>query len=250
MSDIRILLGTSSEIRGAGLVALLAERSHIQIIDRVSIDEAVRRSENMPVDIILLDFDNGDENHILALLQDRPKRDARLVLLTDESIDMGSDLFNEAGIRAILPRQPSGDQLIQTIEAVQAGLFVFHPDLFQADDFTLFNRSTSIGDTPGMTPRESEVLELLSQGWTNKEIAEQFLNYLLEPEVGAALSNYLRYATPNQAALPLVNEADRNDPGLYPPDDVLARMFFFSDVGSANQLYEDAWNDVLSSHGE
>jgi two-component system, NarL family, response regulator YdfI len=173
MSDIRILLGTSSEIRGAGLVALLAERSHIQIIDRVSIDEAVRRSENMPVDIILLDFDNGDENHILALLQDRPKRDARLVLLTDESIDMGSDLFNEAGIRAILPRQPSGDQLIQTIEAVQAGLFVFHPDLFQADDFTLFNRSTSIGDTPGMTPRESEVLELLSQGWTNKEIAEQ-----------------------------------------------------------------------------
>jgi spermidine/putrescine transport system substrate-binding protein len=84
----------------------------------------------------------------------------------------------------------------------------------------------------------------------HKEIAEQFLNYLLEPEVGAALSNYLRYATPNQAALPLVNEADRNDPGLYPPDDVLARMFFFSDVGSANQLYEDAWNDVLSSHGE
>jgi len=83
----------------------------------------------------------------------------------------------------------------------------------------------------------------------NKENAEKFLNYLLEAEVGAALSNYLRYATPNQASLPLINEADRNNPALYPTNEVLARLFFFADVGSATKLYEDAWNDVISSHG-
>ena len=84
----------------------------------------------------------------------------------------------------------------------------------------------------------------------NKENAELFLNYLLEAEVGATLSNYLRYATPNQASLPLINEADRNNPGLYPTEEVLSRLFFFADVGSAYQLYEDAWNDVLANHNK
>lgn len=84
----------------------------------------------------------------------------------------------------------------------------------------------------------------------NKENAEKFMNYLLDAEVGAALSNYLRYASPNQAALPFLNEADRNHPGLYPPEEVLARMFFFADVGSAGQLYDDAWSDVLASRDQ
>ncbi len=82
----------------------------------------------------------------------------------------------------------------------------------------------------------------------NQENAELFLNYLLEPEVGAALSNYVKYASPNQAALPFINEEDRNNPGMYPPDDVRARLFFLADVGPAAQLFDDAWNDVLANH--
>ncbi|MBC8334564.1 MAG: spermidine/putrescine ABC transporter substrate-binding protein [Anaerolineales bacterium] len=84
----------------------------------------------------------------------------------------------------------------------------------------------------------------------NKENAEKFMNYLLDAEVGAALSNYLRYASPNQAALPFLNEEDRNHPGLYPPEEVLARMFFFANIGSASQLYDDAWSEVLANHGQ
>ncbi len=81
----------------------------------------------------------------------------------------------------------------------------------------------------------------------NKENAEKFMNYLLDAEVGAAISNFNRYATPNQAALPFINEEDRNSPGLYPPDEVLARLFFFADIGDAAQLYEDAWDDVQAN---
>ncbi|NQU30323.1 MAG: spermidine/putrescine ABC transporter substrate-binding protein [Anaerolineae bacterium] len=84
----------------------------------------------------------------------------------------------------------------------------------------------------------------------HKENAEMFMNYLLDPEVGAALSNYLRYATPNQAALPLINESDRNDPGLYPSEDVLSKLFFLTDVGEATQVYEDAWSEILANHAE
>ena len=47
-----------------------------------------------------------------------------------------------------------------------------------------------------------------------------FLNYLLRPEVAAAISNEVRYATPNVGALPLLLPEVRNDPAVYPPDEI------------------------------
>ena len=84
----------------------------------------------------------------------------------------------------------------------------------------------------------------------HKELAEEFINYLLDPEVGASLSNYTHYSTPNRAALPLINAADRNNPALYPPAEIRSRLFFLVDVGeTANKLYEEAWQLVLERHG-
>jgi spermidine/putrescine transport system substrate-binding protein len=85
----------------------------------------------------------------------------------------------------------------------------------------------------------------------HKELAEKFINYILEPEVGAALSDFIHYATPNMAALPLINEADRNNPALYPPDQVRASLFFLADVGpEATSLYDQAWAQVMSLYGK
>lgn len=50
--------------------------------------------------------------------------------------------------------------------------------------------------------------------------AHLFLNYLLRPEVAAAISNETRYATPNVKALPQLLPEVRNDPAVYPPDEV------------------------------
>jgi putrescine transport system substrate-binding protein len=50
------------------------------------------------------------------------------------------------------------------------------------------------------------------------------LNYLLEPEVAAANTNYLQYANPNRASAPYIDAALMEDPGLYPPVEVLARL--------------------------
>lgn len=82
----------------------------------------------------------------------------------------------------------------------------------------------------------------------HKALAEAFINYILRPEVGAAISNYIRFSSPNQAALPLINAADRNDPALYPPDDVRERLFFLADIGTeATALYDEAWEEVLAA---
>ena len=54
--------------------------------------------------------------------------------------------------------------------------------------------------------------------------AHAFIDFLLRPEVAAANSNYVNYATANTAALALVNEELRNDAGIYPTPEVKERL--------------------------
>jgi len=51
-----------------------------------------------------------------------------------------------------------------------------------------------------------------------------FINFLLEPEVAAKNSNLVKYANVNTAATPLLSDAVRNDPNIYPPPELLAKL--------------------------
>ena len=55
--------------------------------------------------------------------------------------------------------------------------------------------------------------------------AHLFMNFLMRPEVIAAVSNETRYAAPNPSALPLLLPAVRDDPAIYPPDAVRDRLY-------------------------
>lgn len=59
----------------------------------------------------------------------------------------------------------------------------------------------------------------------NKDEAYQFLNYLLRPDVVAHISDHVFYANANKAATPLVSAEVRENPGIYPPADVRAKLF-------------------------
>lgn len=52
-----------------------------------------------------------------------------------------------------------------------------------------------------------------------------FINYLMEPQVAANNSNFVSYANANAAALPMVKDELRNDPGIYPTPEVKAKLF-------------------------
>ncbi|HEV8679459.1 MAG TPA: polyamine ABC transporter substrate-binding protein [Stellaceae bacterium] len=77
--------------------------------------------------------------------------------------------------------------------------------------------------------------------------AHRFIDYILRPEVAAAISDAVSYPNPNRAATPLVQAEIRNDPGVYPPDSV--RRLFYIDL-PAPRDYERtrtrAWNRVKS----
>jgi putrescine transport system substrate-binding protein len=57
------------------------------------------------------------------------------------------------------------------------------------------------------------------------ENAQEFINYILRPEVIAAITNAVGYPNPNALATDMVDEEIRNDPGIYPPDPVRAKLF-------------------------
>jgi putrescine transport system substrate-binding protein len=54
--------------------------------------------------------------------------------------------------------------------------------------------------------------------------AHEFLNYIMDPAVIAGVSNYVSYANGNAASLPFVNEEVRNDPSVYPTDEVKKKL--------------------------
>src|ERR1700722_8750258 len=54
--------------------------------------------------------------------------------------------------------------------------------------------------------------------------AHMFINYLLQPEIAARNTNLIRYANSVPASLPMVSDDVKNDPNIYPPPAVMAKL--------------------------
>lgn len=75
--------------------------------------------------------------------------------------------------------------------------------------------------------------------------AHLFLDYLLRPEVSANISNFVAYASANKAALALVDEELRNNPGVYPDDATRARLFTFKVLPpEIDRIYTRIWTTL------
>ncbi len=74
--------------------------------------------------------------------------------------------------------------------------------------------------------------------------AQHFMNYLMEPEVAAAITNFTFYPSPNEAAKEFIDPAILNNPGIYPPAEVRAKMQWLTDVGDAVFIYDEMWTAI------
>jgi spermidine/putrescine transport system substrate-binding protein len=81
----------------------------------------------------------------------------------------------------------------------------------------------------------------------HKYTAEVWMNYCLRPKVSAAVSNFVHYATPVEAAKKYINKEDLNNPGIYPPPDVMKRLEYQKDVGEATRIYDQIWTELKAA---
>jgi spermidine/putrescine-binding protein len=87
---------------------------------------------------------------------------------------------------------------------------------------------------------------VIPKGSINQRTAEEFINYILRPEVSSAISNYTGYSSPNQAALPLIEEEFRTNNTMYPDSTTMSRLEYMIDVGNATSVYNRIWNEIKS----
>lgn len=77
--------------------------------------------------------------------------------------------------------------------------------------------------------------------------AHAFINYVLNARANAMITNYVYYATPNEAAKQYVDDAALDNPSIYPPKEVMKKLEFIKNIGQATQLYSEAWTEIQNA---
>lgn len=81
----------------------------------------------------------------------------------------------------------------------------------------------------------------------NVEEAHAFINYILEPQVIAEVSDYVGYANPNTKAGALMDQDVRNDPSVYPPQAVLDKLYISAELPvKVQRLMTRSWVKIKS----
>jgi spermidine/putrescine-binding protein len=82
----------------------------------------------------------------------------------------------------------------------------------------------------------------------NKYTAELFLNFLMRPEINAAITNKNGYATPNEAAYPFIEPEILNNPTIFPSmEDLVNAELILPLTPTGQQLYDEIWERFVKA---
>ncbi|MEA5012894.1 MAG: ABC transporter substrate-binding protein [Angelakisella sp.] len=82
----------------------------------------------------------------------------------------------------------------------------------------------------------------------NKELAEMYINFMLEPEVGLANIDYIGYSTPNDEVYELLDNEIKENGISYPDEEILANCEYFTHTAPELALaMDEKWTEILSS---
>jgi len=170
---IRVFIVAASPLIRAGLQSMLADRRFEIVGSAADLGSISGQLVDAEPDIALVEIAADAHEELLNSLEDSEiAREYAVVLLSDQ---LKADWLSKAlraGVRAVLPRAATPGQLRAALEAATAGLVVVHPSEVSAVLPAPAALSSPIRDLPEpLTPREREVLQMISGGLGNKEIA-------------------------------------------------------------------------------
>jgi DNA-binding NarL/FixJ family response regulator len=173
-SPIRILVADDHPVVRDGLVAMLSTQPDFAVAGEASTGvEVVERAAALTPDVILLDLEMPGMDGVEALRQIRSARpDAPVIVFTAFDTDERIVSAVRAGAQGYLLKGAPREELFKAIRVVSEGGSLLQPvvasKLLQHMSQQSGERVTS---ADSLTEREMEVLRLLAQGKTNKEIA-------------------------------------------------------------------------------
>ena len=170
---IRVFIVAASPLARAGLQSLLGTPDIKVVGSAANFELLADQQSDAKADIVLVDASGEQfEGAMDSLARSQLASEAAIVFLSDRFELRSVAETLRAGIRAVLPNDMSSDQLVAALEAAAAGLIVIHPAEVEAMFPAIEPASRPpLELTESLTPRESEVLQMLASGLANKEIA-------------------------------------------------------------------------------
>jgi two-component system response regulator NreC len=174
---IRVVLADDHRMMREGIRALLERQKDIEVVGEAADGrEAVRLATQLSPDLVVMDVSMPLLNGIEATRQirrDCPKVSI-LILTVHESEEYVAQLL-AAGADGYIIKRAAGDELISAIRAVNQGEAFLHPSVARVvieDYVRRLKEGEGLGVQDVLTDREREVLQLIAEGYTNREIAD------------------------------------------------------------------------------
>ena len=173
MREIRILMVDDHSLFRESLGRLLETTSHMRVIGQcATVAEAVETLSRFEVDVVLLDYDLGEESGFALLTELKQwATDVRVLMVTAGLSDEATVRVMEAGASGIFLKHSGPDQLIAAIRQVAGGEIWLDNAALQSLLVGRRDRSEHLERTRPLTVRQSEVLRGILDGLANKEIA-------------------------------------------------------------------------------
>ena len=176
MESIRILLADDHTVMRNGLRLLLERQPNLTVVGEASDGrETVRLAESVSPDVVVMDIAMPNLNGIEAARQIIAARpEISIVILSMHSDESYVVRALKAGARAYLLKDSAEGDLIAAIHAISEGKSFFSPAISRilVEDYMRQLEHKHVEDTYELlTAREREILQLLAEGKTNKEVA-------------------------------------------------------------------------------
>lgn len=172
----RVLIADDHAIVRTGLRALLREEAGMELVGEASGgEEALRLVESINPDILVLDLSMPDMDGIQVTKRVHASSPhIRILILTVHEDEALLREAIRAGAAGYILKHAAEEELISAINMVQMGDIYVHPRLIRSLlDVPQKNISPSPQPEDLLTPRELDVLNLIVQGFTNRQIAEE-----------------------------------------------------------------------------
>ncbi len=171
---IHVVIVNTVKIYLESVAAMLARHDGVRVVGTAETEaEAIATVEDLEPNVVLLDMRSPDSvSMIQAIIQAAPT--IKIVALAASDVESEIIAFAKIGVAGFVPRDASAQELVEAVQASVRGEFNCSPrvagTLLRQVGLLATSRSSESTDCR-LTPRETEIVELIDRGLSNKEIA-------------------------------------------------------------------------------